>query len=143
MVTSAATAISRAKINSAVCMLSPRAATSIPPVMWAGVSATRKASGAPRDLRRRSIRQHCSHGEGAGDRPGSRRSRGGDHPPGQSRSEEHTSELQSRSDLVCRLLLEKKKKKQSHIIRQHAITTKHTTKHTHYNTNRHAIDQPS
>src|SRR2546421_6430185 len=26
-----------------------------------------------------------------------------------SRSEEHTSELQSRSDLVCRLLLEKKK----------------------------------
>src|SRR3989440_2476050 len=29
------------------------------------------------------------------------------HP--QARSEEHTSELQSRSDLVCRLLLEKKK----------------------------------
>src|SRR2546428_7669888 len=28
------------------------------------------------------------------------------------RSEEHTSELQSRSDLVCRLLLEKKKKNQ-------------------------------
>src|SRR2546421_9592350 len=27
------------------------------------------------------------------------------------RSEEHTSELQSRSDLVCRLLLEKKKEK--------------------------------
>src|SRR5207249_9808363 len=30
------------------------------------------------------------------------------------RSEEHTSELQSRFDLVCRLLLEKKKKKQMH-----------------------------
>src|SRR2546428_2155639 len=32
-------------------------------------------------------------------------------PPNKSsrRSEEHTSELQSRSDLVCRLLLEKKK----------------------------------
>src|SRR5437588_1751259 len=29
------------------------------------------------------------------------------------RSEEHTSELQSHSDLVCRLLLEKKKKHQS------------------------------
>src|SRR2546421_6288505 len=29
------------------------------------------------------------------------------------RSEEHTSELQSRSDLVCRLLLEKKKKQKS------------------------------
>src|SRR5712664_4697983 len=28
------------------------------------------------------------------------------------RSEEHTSELQSRSDLVCRLLLEKKKKQE-------------------------------
>src|SRR5438034_5142071 len=30
---------------------------------------------------------------------------------GPARSEEHTSELQSHSDLVCRLLLEKKKKK--------------------------------
>src|SRR5438105_9527189 len=30
---------------------------------------------------------------------------------GGGRSEEHTSELQSRVDLVCRLLLEKKKKK--------------------------------
>src|SRR2546428_1139242 len=29
--------------------------------------------------------------------------------PSTNRSEEHTSELQSRSDLVCRLLLEKKK----------------------------------
>src|SRR5437868_12512415 len=32
------------------------------------------------------------------------------------RSEEHTSELQSRFDLVCRLLLEKKKKKTKYII---------------------------
>src|SRR5438034_5183320 len=31
------------------------------------------------------------------------------------RSEEHTSELQSHSDLVCRLLLEKKKKKNKRI----------------------------
>src|SRR5436190_22942082 len=31
-------------------------------------------------------------------------------PPELFRSEEHTSELQSHSDLVCRLLLEKKKK---------------------------------
>src|SRR2546427_5189752 len=36
------------------------------------------------------------------------------------RSEEHTSELQSQSNLVCRLLLEKKKKEE----RQH--TTDHT-----------------
>src|SRR5690349_22497753 len=34
------------------------------------------------------------------------------------RSEEHTSELQSRRDLVCRLLLEKKKTKQTHILSQ-------------------------
>src|SRR2546421_3349136 len=32
------------------------------------------------------------------------------------RSEEHTSELQSRSDLVCRLLLEKKKKKHARAV---------------------------
>src|SRR5688572_32071674 len=32
------------------------------------------------------------------------------------RSEEHTSELQSQSNLVCRLLLEKKKKKKNIII---------------------------
>src|SRR2546421_3594523 len=35
------------------------------------------------------------------------------------RSEEHTSELQSRSDLVCRLLLEKKKKDNAHTDTQH------------------------
>src|SRR2546421_6768593 len=33
------------------------------------------------------------------------------HANGSGRSEEHTSELQSRSDLVCRLLLEKKKRR--------------------------------
>src|SRR3712207_9141944 len=38
----------------------------------------------------------------------------GDDPPPQ-RSEEHTSELQSRQYLVCRLLLEKKKKKNTKI----------------------------
>src|SRR5206468_11693818 len=49
----------------------------------------------------------------AGDRrpaaplPRARRSRDA---PSSARSEEHTSELQSRSDLVCRLLLEKKNK---------------------------------
>src|SRR2546421_13109670 len=39
-----------------------------------------------------------------------------------SRSEEHTSELQSRSDLVCRLLLEKKKKKNN---TSNTVLTKH------------------
>src|SRR5438874_4450306 len=33
--------------------------------------------------------------------------------PSRQRSEEHTSELQSRRDLVCRLLLEKKKRRSS------------------------------
>src|SRR5438034_4075119 len=39
------------------------------------------------------------------------------------RSEEHTSELQSHSDLVCRLLLEKKKKKISvtHLRMMHSV----------------------
>src|SRR5712664_4893043 len=35
-----------------------------------------------------------------------------------SRSEEHTSELQSRSDLVCRLLLEKTKTKIKHTLKK-------------------------
>src|SRR5437867_5139591 len=39
------------------------------------------------------------------------RARPGHLPRGRARSEEHTSELQSPYDLVCRLLLEKKKKK--------------------------------
>src|SRR2546422_8241396 len=37
----------------------------------------------------------------------------------ESRSEEHTSELQSRLHLVCRLLLEKKKKKRKSITQRH------------------------
>src|SRR2546430_13529405 len=35
---------------------------------------------------------------------------------GFNRSEEHTSELQSQSNLVCRLLLEKKKRKQHQVL---------------------------
>src|SRR6266700_6350848 len=38
--------------------------------------------------------------------------------PATPRSEEHTSELQSRENLVCRLLLEKKKKKPKMFVRQ-------------------------
>src|SRR5438034_5685001 len=44
-----------------------------------------------------------------------RLSAGGDPDPTR-RSEEHTSELQSHSDLVCRLLLEKKKRRKILII---------------------------
>src|SRR5690242_20765740 len=48
------------------------------------------------------------------------RARAGDrereHRHARVRSEEHTSELQSHVNLVCRLLLEKKKKKQNNIL---------------------------
>src|SRR2546429_6926398 len=40
-------------------------------------------------------------------------------PSTMNRSEEHTSELQSRLHLVCRLLLEKTKCQQSHNVRHH------------------------
>src|SRR5438874_9148894 len=43
------------------------------------------------------------------------------------RSEEHTSELQSRRDLVCRLLLEKKKK-QKYEYRHSHTTSRPTTR---------------
>src|SRR2546428_9273397 len=55
-------------------------------------------------------RDECRQIRRAGHTGGTRRSR--DRRRGDAvgpRSEEHTSELQSRSDLVCRLLLEKKK----------------------------------
>src|SRR5207302_7023850 len=84
-----------------------------------------------RSCRRTCRRQAAAHPDGAGEgarrvtrwrllrrrtaravrpRPGRHRGR---HARGRRRrrSEEHTSELQSRENLVCRLLLEKKKKK--------------------------------
>src|SRR5438105_10375663 len=42
------------------------------------------------------------------------------------RSEEHTSELQSRVDLVCRLLLEKKKKQTPSQLKSHSRKRQHT-----------------
>src|SRR5689334_24823632 len=42
---------------------------------------------------------------------------------GWTRSEEHTSELQSQFHLVCRLLLEKKKKKQQYTFEPHVNYT--------------------
>src|SRR5690349_23559522 len=47
------------------------------------------------------------------------------------RSEEHTSELQSRRDLVCRLLLEKKKKQREPEETTKRDTTQLTRRHTH------------
>src|SRR5688572_31791286 len=49
--------------------------------------------------------------------------------PRTSRSEEHTSELQSQSNLVCRLLLEKKKEKQKSHDRNDQIVIIQSTYH--------------
>src|SRR2546430_11377782 len=43
------------------------------------------------------------------------------------RSEEHTSELQSQSNLVCRLLLEKKKDNDPHTIPRITLRTRRVT----------------
>src|SRR5690606_39765409 len=87
-----------------------------------------QAAGADRDLRlddvpagAQRIRLRVQEGEDAVllvrlEHPEPRRRRGrrearerGPEPPPRQRSEEHTSELQSRENLVCRLLLVKKK----------------------------------
>src|SRR5829696_9694786 len=47
---------------------------------------------------------------------------------GRSRSEEHTSELQSLTNLVCRLLLEKKKKKKKKYVKKKKINNRIQTK---------------
>src|ERR1019366_915300 len=55
-------------------------------------------------------------------------------------SEEHTSELQSLTNLVCRLLLEKKKKKKQHTQTAHYpydnIADTHTADHVRYSSRR-------
>src|SRR2546422_6924922 len=70
--------------------------------------ATRPGCRAPRvTARRRAGRSRGACARGPADRIGEAGNR--DAP----RSEEHTSELQSRLHLVCRLLLEKKKKEEN------------------------------
>src|SRR2546426_9357168 len=67
--------------------------------------------------------------------PRARRLGRGDHPieprVARQRSEEHTSELQSPCNLVCRLLLEKKKKatqtSRIHITMTHHLTSRRST----------------
>src|SRR5436305_12024543 len=74
----------------------------------------------PRDVRSRGAPEHA---------PGGRdhaRRHAGRSAAALARSEEHTSELQSRPHLVCRLLLEKKKKKNNRIINDRHITIKCT-----------------
>src|SRR3712207_7926141 len=74
----------------------------------AGGSGVARQRGAAPELRRLRARRPVVH----------RRRRGG---PLHQRSEEHTSELQSRQYLVCRLLLEKKKNNINYIIEVHVI----------------------
>src|SRR5260370_8605069 len=77
------------------------------PISMAGVARRADEADGPSDLQSR--------------RPRPRSGTGGD------RSEEHTSELQSHLNLVCRLLLEKKKKKMMETGQTHSDdTTIHT-----------------
>src|SRR5437868_12984997 len=57
------------------------------------------------------------------------------------RSEEHTSELQSRFDLVCRLLLEKKKKKTKNNRKKTKKKTIHTFTTPKYREHKHETRQ--
>src|SRR6266550_3092676 len=92
----------------------PRAARVRPPALRAPppprLAADRADQpGRPRDERPADPLPRRARREG---RPDLRDAQVPDAPPGR-RSEEHTSELQSRLHLVCRLLLEKKKKEKS------------------------------
>src|SRR5260370_29803608 len=63
----------------------------------------------PRVLLRLAIAPYSQSGPGSAAHPTSSCRRAGAHGRCPTRSEEHTSELQSHLNLVCRLLLEKKK----------------------------------
>src|SRR2546422_6304372 len=74
------------------------------PVCRRSISQSPLAIDCPRPL----LYNRARHGDwGIGH---SKTAGGDDEPPDPERSEEHTSELQSRLHLVCRLLLEKKKR---------------------------------
>src|SRR3989442_6511990 len=77
----------------------------------AGHGARPLAQRPPRRRRNHGPREHLPPARASGGaRRGAARAAAPLHGLGPSRSEEHTSELQSRPHLVCRLLLEKKKK---------------------------------
>src|SRR2546428_1068836 len=86
-----------------------------PPPTCHAAASRRASRRAGRPIRRRraparSARSDPPPPRGRRGKPGARPRSTTDRPPRSPspRSEEHTSELQSRSDLVCRLLLEKK-----------------------------------
>src|SRR3712207_7699358 len=81
-----------------------------PPARRAGRAVLRHRGGVPTERSgrpRRRLTRRVPAGQGGR----ALRARRGDGAQTPVRSEEHTSELQSRQYLVCRLLLEKKKKK--------------------------------
>src|SRR2546422_6140768 len=69
---------------------------------------------------------HRKHAAETDDQPPAAPIGGTERPP-RPRSEEHTSELQSRLHLVCRLLLEKKKKNKKRNNKEKNRTKKATT----------------
>src|SRR5438270_10483092 len=88
------------------CSAHPRTLHSFPTRRSSDL-VTDAAANSGTNSRRTSRRMAVSGGRGGGKKAGDCHA-----PTGSSaRSEEHTSELQSQSNLVCRLLLEKKKKK--------------------------------
>src|SRR3712207_8033970 len=72
-----------------------------------GATSCTRSAGAPSSRR---TRTSCQRFTARGSPSAEARPQQRGAPPKSSRSEEHTSELQSRQYLVCRLLLEKKKK---------------------------------
>src|SRR6266478_3942534 len=85
---------------------------SVPPVIVSGVQGPKVGVGVGEGVGV-GLAVGVGVGEGAGTFPGAWITAGMGAPvlKKPTRSEEHTSELQSQSKLVCRLLLEKKKKK--------------------------------
>src|SRR2546429_3510601 len=74
--------------------------------------------------------RQCRRASGLEGRPAVEGHVGRAGPGSRRRSEEHTSELQSRLHLVCRLLLEKKKTKTNNYHSPIAINAKQATMHT-------------
>src|SRR5690606_41781260 len=83
----------------------------LPILSWFG--SGRSADAASRSSTSRSSERRTSSASVAGSVSRSRAATRSRQPTPSSRSEEHTSELQSREKLVCRLLLEKKKQHQN------------------------------
>src|SRR5690606_40176692 len=77
------------------------------PILAHAISSTHPT--APRRTRSPGRRSPCSRSCSVTTATPSSRNRSGRSSARRRRSEEHTSELQSRENLVCRLLLEKKK----------------------------------